>query len=52
MQLMTEIEFLYEMKRLISLYRTNMTDEEIMSWYDRFKNVDYEIFDKVVKRVQ
>ena len=36
-------EFVLIIKKLATLYRVNMTDEEVASWYERLKDVRYDV---------
>ena len=49
---MTIIEFSYEMKKLISLYRTHMDEAEIKSWYDRFANIDKDVLERTINNMK
>jgi len=49
---MTQIEFIKCIKKLTSLYRTNMSQEEIMDWYDRFSNYEFEPFYSMIKKIK
>lgn len=49
---MTQIEFIKCIKKLTSLYRTNMSQEEIMDWYDRFSDYEFEPFYSMVKKIK
>ena len=49
---MLEMEFVKGMKRLISLYRTDMSDTEMLEWYDRFKDYDADTFYRAVNKIK
>lgn len=40
------------MKQLISLYMKDMTDEEIFSWYGKFKDVECNVFYKTIDNLK
>ena len=49
---MTQIEFIKCIKTLTSLYRTDMSQEEITDWYERFKNYEFEPFYSMILKIK
>ena len=49
---MTQIEFVKCIKKLTSLYRTNMEQEEILEWYDKFKDYEFEPFYSMIGKIK
>lgn len=44
-------EFVLIIKKLTTLYRVNMTDEEVASWYERLKDIRYDVLIKTIEKV-
>ena len=49
---MTQIEFVKCAKTLASLYRTNMEQEEINDWYEKFKDYEFEPFYSMILKIK
>ena len=49
---MTQLEFVKCIKKLTSLYRTNMNQEEIANWYDKFKDYEFEPFYSMIGKIK
>ena len=49
---MTKAEFILAIKKMISLYRASMLDEEIASWYERFKDVKFDVLIKTIENLE
>ena len=49
---MTLIEFVKCAKTLASLYRTNMEQEEINDWYEKFKDYEFEPFYSMILKIK
>ncbi len=46
---MTRLEFLKGMKLLSNYYLKSITDDQVGTWYDAFKNIQPEVFYKAIK---
>ena len=48
---MTQLEFISGMKRLSSYYFKELTNDQLEAWYEMFKNVRVEDFNKAIKLI-
>ena len=48
---MTQLEFISGMKRLSSYYFKELTNDQLEAWYEMFKEVRVEDFNKAIKLI-
>ena len=48
---MTQLEFISGMKRLSSYYLKELTNDQLEAWYEMFKEVRVEDFNKAIKLI-
>lgn len=48
---MTQLEFISGMKKLGSYYFKELTNEQLVLWYDMFKDITYDVFDRAIQEL-
>ena len=48
---MTQFEFLRGMKKLTCYYLKDMTEDQLTTWYEAYKDLDVDIFHMAVKQI-
>ena len=48
---MTQLDFISGMKRLSSYYFKELTKDQLVIWYDMFKDVNIDDFDQAIKEL-
>ena len=48
---MTQLDFISGMKRLSSYYFKDLTNDQLVIWYDMFKDVNIDDFDQAIKEL-
>lgn len=48
---MTQLQFISGMKKLSNYYFRDITNDQIVDWYDMFKEVEFDIFEQAIKEI-